>query len=484
MNPFEKYFGDTYDFVDVIKSDEKNFVALAYDKNSKRLCAIKKRNLKSAEIYKILKELKNSHIPEIYRLIEHNGNLIVVEEHVDGQTLEEILTYKIFDFDEKIISKILMQICDCLKEIHEKNIIHRDLTLSNIMLTKNNEVKIIDFGIARIFDPQKISDTEFLGTRGYAAPEQYGLFDLEQSDFRTDIFVLGNAMKKLLNENYHGGLEKILNRCTNLNPDLRYQNISELVRDIKRTRKIYFLKRTSFIFLSAVVIFFAVQLANKPEKSKDENLESEIVQETEKFEEEKFENDIPAPEKKSDLSDELTKNLSDFTKNQNSDVKINSNVKEIPQEISPPQKNSPVKEKAERTKIYFYLNGELTENYGVVSGIIFLPDYRNWKVIIERGNEYFIFPPHWTGRFKVENFTGQDLITPRFEISLTDEEIFIDKPTIKSGETIYIDVPLGGKKALPILGENHIGEGHIDIYVKSPSSKITSSLIRYLKADE
>lgn len=255
MSAFEKFLGNNYDFLETIKSDEKNFVARIFDKSAKKLCVLKYRNSNSHDLYKILKSLNNSHIPEIFRLFEYDNKLIVIEEHIDGQTLDELLNYNIKNFDEKLTENIFLQICDCLKILHEKNIIHRDLTLSNIMLTKNNFVMLTDFGIARIYDSEKITDTEFLGTEGYAAPEQYGLFDLEQSDSRTDIFNLGMSMKKLLGENYHGRLEKILNRCTNLNPDARYQNISDLIRDIKRSKKFFYTKKIAQISIIAIGIF-------------------------------------------------------------------------------------------------------------------------------------------------------------------------------------------------------------------------------------
>ena len=95
MDAFEKFFGTSYEIVEIIKSDEKNFVARVYDKNAKKLCVMKKRNPKSKNLYKILREINDEHIPEIYRIFERDGILIVIEEHIDGQTLEEIFAYKI-----------------------------------------------------------------------------------------------------------------------------------------------------------------------------------------------------------------------------------------------------------------------------------------------------------------------------------------------------------------------------------------------------
>ncbi|MBQ6758530.1 MAG: serine/threonine protein kinase, partial [Selenomonadaceae bacterium] len=200
MDSLERYLGDTYELVDTLKSSEQGFVAVVYDKRAKRLCTMKQRTWNSLPIYKTLKELNNPHVPQIYRLIERDGKLIVVEEHIDGQTLEEFLIYR--QLDETLAEKILLQLCDSLSILHERNIIHRDLKPSNIMLTVENAVKLIDFGIARFFKPESTADTELMGTRGYAPLEQFGLFDFGQTDRRSDIYALGLTIKNLLGKDY------------------------------------------------------------------------------------------------------------------------------------------------------------------------------------------------------------------------------------------------------------------------------------------
>ena len=176
MNFFEKYLGDTYDLVETLKESAQDFVAVVYDKRAKRLCVMKQRAITSQPIYQILKELDEPHVPKIYRLFEFDGKLIVIEEHIDGQTLEELAIYRAEDLDEKFAEKILLSLCECLTAIHEKNIVHRDIKPANIMLTDSN-VKLIDFGIARIFKPDSRADTELLGTRGYAPPNNSAYLD-------------------------------------------------------------------------------------------------------------------------------------------------------------------------------------------------------------------------------------------------------------------------------------------------------------------
>lgn len=183
------------------------------------------------EVYRKLENLEeweSTHIPKIYRLIERGDALLVVEEYIDGQTLDELLTYRPNDFTEDFVLEIILQLSDCLQNLYFSHIVHRDIKPSNIMLTKDNVVKLIDFGIARTIKFAQHADTEVLGTRGYAPPEQYGLFEVAQTDSRSDIYSLGVTMKILLGKDYDGYLLKYLDRCTALDPANRYGDGGEL----------------------------------------------------------------------------------------------------------------------------------------------------------------------------------------------------------------------------------------------------------------
>ena len=142
MNFFEKYLTDTYELVETLKSSAQDFIAVAYDKRTKRLCVIKQRALHSRPIYQILKELDEPHVPKIYRLFELDGDFFVVEEHIDGLTLEDTAIYQTETFDENFATRILLSLCDCLEVIHAKNIVHRDIKPSNIMVTEAGAVKL------------------------------------------------------------------------------------------------------------------------------------------------------------------------------------------------------------------------------------------------------------------------------------------------------------------------------------------------------
>ena len=439
MNPLEKYLGDTYDLVDTLKNSAQSFVAVVYDKRAKRLCVMKRREKNSLPIYRALKDLDSPHVPKIFRLIERAENLIVIEEHVDGLTLEEFFAYR--GVDENLAEKILIQLCDALKILHEKNIIHRDLKPSNIMLTEKNFVKLIDFGIARIFKPDSAADTERMGTRGYAPPEQFGLFDFGQTDARSDIFSLGVTMKNLLGEKYGGRLKKILDKCTALEPAQRFQSVDEIRAAVER-RKNFLIARK--IFAAAAVgfaIFFfprTTDFISPPEEKVSEEKISAPVEKI--FEPQK----ISQPAEK--VSEEKIFDASSIqipTLPQTSLPEINL----PPPEINRPQ--PPQEKSSGEVELKIFLNGELTGKEHTV----YLRGWQNWS---RDSFGQILFPNDWHVLLRVENHSGKDLIRPRLAVNIGRDKKKFDVPEILNGQSFELEIPLGGKMASPEKGSGHL----------------------------
>ena len=224
VNPLE----NLYEIIDDLKDDGK--VKLAYDRRAKQVCIIKERNLQCELLYKILKTEEIPYVPEIYRLVEFEEKLFVVEEYIPGLTLEELLQYN-ETFPENDVADIMRQICESLYILHAYNIIHRDIKPSNIILTKDGVIRLIDFGISRIAKDENDTDTKYLGTRGYAPPEQYGF---GQTDARSDIYSLGVLIQRLLGKNYNGWIKPIIERCTQFDPEKRYDTAEDLLNEIDR----------------------------------------------------------------------------------------------------------------------------------------------------------------------------------------------------------------------------------------------------------
>lgn len=223
MDATKNFLEKTFKAVDRLKEN----VSLVYDCQNKRLCVLKKIKSDSVSLYKILKKIDDRHIPEIYYLFRDGENFFVIEEYVEGQTLSEILRSGNFFSDEEIFSG-LEQICSCLKNLHAHGIIHRDIKPSNLILTDAVELKLIDFDISRRKKENVSGDTEFLGTGGYAPPEQFGY---AQTDERSDIYSLGATFQLFKPKSEI--LRRIVKKATSFNPDERYQNVDEILSELR-----------------------------------------------------------------------------------------------------------------------------------------------------------------------------------------------------------------------------------------------------------
>ena len=194
----------------------------------------------------ILKRLNHPHLPSIIVVIDRDDTFLIVMDYIEGKSLDHWLKKDGAQPQEKVV-EWAKQICDVLGYLHSRKppIIYRDLKPANVMLKPDGQIMIIDFGTAREFKETSIEDTSCLGTQGYAAPEQYGGHG--QTDARTDIYTLGATMYHLLtghnpslppyemypirrwNPALSSGLEKIVLKCTQRNPNDRYQNCAELM---------------------------------------------------------------------------------------------------------------------------------------------------------------------------------------------------------------------------------------------------------------
>lgn len=203
----------------------------------------------------MLQNLRHPAIPQISGVIENENYVCVIQEYIEGKNLNALVD-QFGPYPADYVVSLAKQICAFLAYIHSFHppYIYRDMKPANIFLQPSGYIKIIDFGIMRTYKPGKMKDTIALGTRGYAAPEQYGT---AQSDPRTDIFGLGVTMYFLLtgddprNPNFNGmkriralnpsipkGMEYIIEKCTRIDPNQRYQSAGELLKDLENIRKL------------------------------------------------------------------------------------------------------------------------------------------------------------------------------------------------------------------------------------------------------
>ena len=183
----------------------------------------------NSEVYRALLDYACPNLPTVYEVAERNGENLVLEEFIEGDTLGFLLKGALFSPEET--KKIVSQVCRALWVLHSIGAVHRDVKPENIML-RGAEAVLIDFDAARLHKPEHSNDTQILGTTGYAAPEQYGL---SQSDIRTDIYSLGILINVMLTGEHPskhlagGKMGRIVDRCTHVNPQRRYKNVLRLM---------------------------------------------------------------------------------------------------------------------------------------------------------------------------------------------------------------------------------------------------------------
>jgi tRNA A-37 threonylcarbamoyl transferase component Bud32 len=142
----------------------------------------------------MLSTMHHDGIPEVYDRFSEGNRHYLVMEYIQGIDLEQKLAQESDFFDEKSVLGWAMQICDILSYLHNQKppVVYRDMKPANLILTKKGKIYMVDFGIARFFNP--IKKGTMVGTQGYAPPEQYrGLMEP-----RSDIFALGATMHHLL----------------------------------------------------------------------------------------------------------------------------------------------------------------------------------------------------------------------------------------------------------------------------------------------
>lgn len=207
---------------------------------SSRIFVRKTLSVFDPEVFRTLQKEAPYGIPEIYEVVESNKELIIIEEYINGRTLADILNEKTFSVRES--SQIVIELCRILQPLHDHDpqIVHRDIKPSNIMLKDDGKVFLLDFNAGKHYKEGQSRDTELIGTAGYAAPEQYGF---GQSDARTDIYALGVLLSKLagiengktdLNEKAQQDFRNVIEKCTRIDPEDRYQNVSELAAGLNR----------------------------------------------------------------------------------------------------------------------------------------------------------------------------------------------------------------------------------------------------------
>lgn len=232
-----------------------------------------------------LKKLKHHNLPSIVDVIEDKDSFIIVMDYIEGNSLDRALIENGPQSQDDVINWAI-QLCDVLGYLHscDPPIIYRDMKPANIMLKPDGSIALIDFGTAKTYEID-LGETTGIGTIGYAAPEQYLGSGLGRTDARTDIYCLGITLYHLLtgidpcknvisdrsiravNPSFSHGLDEIIIKCTQPNPNDRYQSCAELLYALEHHNEmgeIYNkkLKKKLGIFIAPVALSLIMAVAS------------------------------------------------------------------------------------------------------------------------------------------------------------------------------------------------------------------------------
>ena len=238
MNLSQRLSNSFYQVVAAINEPHK--VYLVQHRDSGRFYVKKILDVYSADVYKDLQAHPIPGIPRIMDSWEEDGRLVIIEEFISGVTLRDLIE-----------STSSPAACEILERLHSHNppLIHRDLKPSNIIITSCGNAMLLDFNAARFYsgEPGRESDTRLLGTKGYAAPEQYGF---GESSPQTDIYSVGRILQECVDALPEGDIsseetavrkrpvsakvtgphvfDTVIRKCTQISPSKRYSSAAAL----------------------------------------------------------------------------------------------------------------------------------------------------------------------------------------------------------------------------------------------------------------
>jgi serine/threonine protein kinase len=200
--------------------------------------------------YEILRRLEHRGLPKGYDYFEEEGNHFLLVQDMGGKNLERLLREQNTPFEESVVLDWAIQLADILVYLYNIKpypVIVRDIKPSNIVVSEDNDVSLIDFTVAKEFKDPKKGDTVRIGSRGYAPPEQYE----GRTEPRSDIYSLGFSLYRLLtgedpssmdfhvkplrtyNQEFSKEFEYVLFKATSKSLDKRYKRPEDLLRDLK-----------------------------------------------------------------------------------------------------------------------------------------------------------------------------------------------------------------------------------------------------------
>ena len=229
-NNIDKHFSK----IATLKNEESSKILLYQHKSLEKNIIMRISKNRNDDVFRELRGKNIKNAARIYDVCSEDNQLVVLEEHIEGKSLLQIMDYGLIP--TKIACKYAYQLCNALKELHSFGIIHRDIKPSNVIINNSGEAYLIDLGIARKISSNDEKDTQELGTVGFAAPEQFGL---SQSGKSTDIYALGILLNMMITgvhpaiETPKGLVKNIINKSTSTQISKRYSNATKMQKALK-----------------------------------------------------------------------------------------------------------------------------------------------------------------------------------------------------------------------------------------------------------
>jgi len=239
--------------------DVNDRVHLAEDESGRKV-VLKKLSAENADIYARIAELpQHSGLEQVYECFEQDGGTVAVCSYIEGSTLQELLqSGRTFPLSDTV--RMISDLCRAVEHLHKNGIIHRDINPNNIIINEQNDIVLIDYGIARQYTGKRDQDTTVFGTEGFSAPEQYGFRETRRT---ADVYSIGMVLRQLLNSAADGSvtrevhLRRVAARCTAFDPDKRYGS-AEAVRRALRQSGCIIAAVASVLLLAAAIVALAL----------------------------------------------------------------------------------------------------------------------------------------------------------------------------------------------------------------------------------
>lgn len=244
MNVTEQFLDFQYKKIETL--DEAQGICLVQDQLSMQIYVKRSLPVSMLEPLMVWKRIRHKNLVRVVEVYAAGNKCIVIQEYVNGQSLDELLRQQ-GTLEPEAAAVRIHELCGALRALHRNGLVHRDVNPGNIRITENGILKLMDFDTVRRYGGKK-RDTMLLGTVGYAAPEQFGL---DESDARTDIYAVGSLLNLMLTGKlpvdglYAGNrhLQNIITKCTKLDKNERYADVDELERELACTGNGYLLQK-------------------------------------------------------------------------------------------------------------------------------------------------------------------------------------------------------------------------------------------------